>query len=384
MKPTIPEIKFQTPDLDKIIEKMDLFIRSFAETGDPRERFLLMYRTFKNELRSNIRQGRFLDTRWSEAICYRMAETYFEAVEKFQRADGTCPDCWNRSFTLSLNHQTNLIQDALLGMNAHINYDLSIATYDTLQRFHDLEETAPARGIDRSLNHRLKQRYYDYLLINQIAWESIPLIQDVLTRRFTTLLGILNRFSFRVSKYFMEKIIMEYRDRSWGHVLLMATVSHPVEMVRLLQFMDIQAVKNIQRILTGLSWNPLVFMKGALYGFPDGQVVIRPADDEGIANLLIAKLEQPAIAGYAQRALLEYGIEAESELIAALKTTDPHSSGGKLLIDILAELGSPAASSMLFSLLTRSDSRTRDLICRELRVIMKNKSLPAGLNETVI
>jgi len=58
MKPTIPEIKFQTPDLDKIIEKMDLFIRSFADTGDPRERFLLMYRTFKNELRSNIRQGR--------------------------------------------------------------------------------------------------------------------------------------------------------------------------------------------------------------------------------------------------------------------------------------------------------------------------------------
>jgi hypothetical protein len=57
-----------TPYFDNVIARMDARLAEFAEQEDRRERFLLMYRTFKHELRRNLQAGRFLDVRWSESI----------------------------------------------------------------------------------------------------------------------------------------------------------------------------------------------------------------------------------------------------------------------------------------------------------------------------
>jgi len=377
--------QFKTPDLDKIIKKMGSFIDQYAKNNDPRERFLLLYRTFKNELRMNIQKGRFVDAKWSEAICCRMAETYFEAVDSYHVGGADCPQCWIKSFNLSLDGKPNLLQDALLGMNAHINYDLAIATYDTLQRFDDLAESNLNNGIDLIVNRRLKSRYYDYLMINQIAWESIPQIQDVLAQRFNTMLGILNKASFRVSKYFMEKIIMEYRDRSWGNVLLMATISDSENMKRLKLFMDMQAKRNIPRIMSGLSKNPVTLLDGAIHGFPKGDGNLLVSDNASIGELLISKLHNPSIASYASRAIIEYGEEAQPFLISNLKKVGLESTVGRHIIRILGEIQSESAKLTLIDLLNVSDTRTRDLIYSELnRIAAKNEFSKMAIEKLTI
>lgn len=355
-----------TPDLDEIIRKMDDYIARFSREGDPRERFLLMYRTFKDQLRRNIRAGRFLDANWAEAICCRMAETYFEAEEHYRLEDGQCPECWDRAFSASLRGETNVLQDALLGMNAHINYDLTISTYDTLLRFDDLRETGGTPGIDRTLNRRLRQRYYDYLLINQIAWESIPQIQDVLTERFSWILGVLNRLSFRRSRLFMERVIMDYRDRAWGHVLLMGSVRGENEMENLLQFMDLQAVRNIRRVMTALSWNPLTVVRGMLEGFPPGEVDLDEKEYSSVSNLLLSKLERYSTATYAHRALVEYGKSAEDAVISALEDGDVSTRTRSHLIRILGEIGSGRSITTIIEQLKSPDKNLRDLVCAEL------------------
>jgi len=372
-----------TPDLDAVIRKMDQHLEQFARERDPRERFLLMYRTFKNQLRRNVRCGRFLDAEWSEAICCRMAETYFEALEHYRSDDGQCPECWERSFNLSLDNDTNLLQDALLGMNAHINYDLTISTFDTLLRFNDLQAGSSPGVTDRSLNRHLKRRYYDYLMINQIAWESIPLIQDVLTERFSRLLGVINRLSFRVSRYFMEKVIMDYRDRAWGHVLLMVSVDEEQEMRYLRTFMDMQAVRNIQKIITGLSWNPLVLVRGAVRGFPLGEVKLDATDYRNITNMFLSKLEENATSSYAYRALVEYGMEAEPALLSALDDPETSEAVRRRVIRILAEFGTPDAISGLLTQLGDSNRKLRTAVCAEIGEIELGRRLDAGNRQTL-
>ena len=123
----------ETPDLDKIIQRMDDYNQKFRSGDDRRERFLLMYRTFKNELRRNLQEGRFIDPQWSEAICCRMGEMYFEAEEAYRENLEDCPESWQICFDAALAGDTNLLQDALMGMNAHINYDLTICVYDVME-----------------------------------------------------------------------------------------------------------------------------------------------------------------------------------------------------------------------------------------------------------
>lgn len=143
---------------------MDDRLRVFARSQDQREQFLLMYRTFKHELRKNIQDGRFLDAAWTEAICCRMGEMYLEADEAYCHDREACPEPWVHCFDDAIAGRTNLLQNMLLGMNAHINYDLPLCTYDTLMKFRDLD-AARVEPQDSQLmfDSTLKQRYFDFL-----------------------------------------------------------------------------------------------------------------------------------------------------------------------------------------------------------------------------
>ncbi|MDZ7763884.1 MAG: DUF5995 family protein [Melioribacteraceae bacterium] len=105
----------KTPKLDQFIEKMDDHISSFIQTKIEEERFLLMYRTFKNELRKNIQRGRFIDSDWTEAICCRMAEMYFEAFEQYESDPENTPQSWKICFDTSIAKQNNLITRRTIG-----------------------------------------------------------------------------------------------------------------------------------------------------------------------------------------------------------------------------------------------------------------------------
>lgn len=299
----------KTPKLDQFIEKMDDHISQFYSNNDRRERFLLMYRTFKNELRKNIQRDRFVDSDWTEAICCRMAEMYFEAFEQYENDPENTPQSWKICFDTSIAKQNNLLQDALLGMNAHINYDLPICVYDIMGHFNDLAPGEIPIPFDRGLNNILQKRYFDFLMINQIAWESIELIQDVLCERFSNAIRILNKLSFNVSKKLVEQIIVEYRDKAWGNSIILLSTKNKVELKEVKTFVDRVAVKNILLVKNKLSFNPIVITNN-LRGKSHFQIQIEK-DKLGrdCINILIQKLINQNTSDFAYRTLLDYGEE---------------------------------------------------------------------------
>ncbi len=325
MKAEGTKTKIATPDLDRTIRRMDNQIEAFAERRDRRERFLVMYRTFKNELRRNLQQGRFLDSEWSEAICCRMGEMYFEANTAYQYNKEECPASWRICFDAAIKRETNLLQDALMGMNAHINYDLTICVYDVMLKNGDFQSFQSGRTttqfVDRKLNSLLKKRYFDYLLINQIAWESIPLIQEVLTERFAKFLGFLNHASFQFSRAIVEKLILDYRDRAWTHALLLLSSKDADEHQQIRDFMDDLAVSNTQLIRNFVSYNPLNLIRPAL-----NPETVENATDKSLqplsADLLRSKLQQRETAEYAARTFVEYGAAAVPYLQKMLEETE--------------------------------------------------------------
>ena len=371
----------RTPALDRVIERMDRRVEVLRRAGDRRERFLLMYRTFKNELRRNLREGRFRDPAWSEAICCRMAEMYFEADEAYREDPVSAPDPWALCFDSAVEKRTNLLQDMLLGMNAHINYDLPLCTYDVMERFGDTEELAVRAEASLRFRQLLRRRYYDFLLINEIAWESIPLIQDVVCERFNRLLKYADLLSFGYTRRVTERIICEYRDRAWAHTLVLLTRRDERGMhdtQRHLSRFALRTAGLVERI----TLNPLTHVRAPGRDGPSEE------DIEPVARVLIDNLGYRPTRAIARQALKEYGTEVQPAIIRILDQAPPLAPVRAQLYRVLAaEPTDEALAALARSLVREKEKRgallrvTAEAAARRSAGALRQPALSAAAEE---
>ncbi|HUG14299.1 MAG TPA: DUF5995 family protein [Thermomicrobiales bacterium] len=357
-----PAASLATPDLDRFIAQMDGRLLEHAALGDARERFLLMYRTFKNELRRNLQAGRFSDTPWSEAICCRMAEMYFEADSAYQIDPPTCPEPWSFAFDAARSGKLNLLQDMLLGMNAHINYDLPICAYDTMRLFGDVSLELPAlrredHG-DVSFDALLRSRYHDFLLINQIAWESIAVIQEAATTRFSRVLGIAARIErtgpVQLSRLITTRVITEYRDRAWGHAILLLMAEDVRQLATVRQLMSRFAM-DAADLVTRVDFHPVrswqLLRRGSV--FPGNARRSESVHVQSVVPFLVDRLDTPSTRRIARRALIDVGPVIQPRLCVLLERYAGSNAGRDQLLQVIAAHPTPVAASALQLRVTR-------------------------------
>ena len=82
------------PDLDSVIRQLDDRIAALKEAGDRRVVSLAVDRVFKDQLRENLRLGRFLDIDWTTSVVYRMSQKRLSILREYERSPRTCPDVW--------------------------------------------------------------------------------------------------------------------------------------------------------------------------------------------------------------------------------------------------------------------------------------------------
>lgn len=112
--------------IEEVIAQLgDLIDRSLTE----RSRlgfFAALYRKVTVKVKEGIAAGRFDDGRRMERLDVTFANRYLDAVERFRRGESPTP-CWRLSFEAAATWPPIILQHLLLGMNAHINFDLGIA-----------------------------------------------------------------------------------------------------------------------------------------------------------------------------------------------------------------------------------------------------------------
>ena len=109
-------------------ERLSALATHLRERGDRRSVFLTVYSTMTEAVRAGIDSEAFADPAWVRAYLVTFADHYRRALLAFERrAFEAVPLPWQVAFAASLRGETLVTQDALLGINAHINYDLSYA-----------------------------------------------------------------------------------------------------------------------------------------------------------------------------------------------------------------------------------------------------------------
>jgi hypothetical protein len=129
--------------------------------------FNSLYYTITDRVASALRGPTVTEPAFLELLDVEFAKRYFHALRLWGEDDDTTPDAWEVLFRRGQDQRVSRLTAAMLGVNAHINFDLALALVATW------EQVGPP---DPDHVHP------DYLVINKIFYQAIP----ALRRRFST------------------------------------------------------------------------------------------------------------------------------------------------------------------------------------------------------
>jgi Family of unknown function (DUF5995) len=144
--------------IDALIERMQELLEPMEAAGDPKRIFHATYlRTTIAVAQEIKRPGGFADPEWTERWDVAFADLYLDALEQLQV--GQQP---SRPWTVAFGapHGLPVLNRLLLGMNAHINYDLpqALLAVITDEEFDDAELIARREADHKAIDDILAAR----------------------------------------------------------------------------------------------------------------------------------------------------------------------------------------------------------------------------------
>lgn len=168
------------------------------ERGDRRAAFLTIYARVTAEVDVGLAHGEFNDPAWVAEYLVTFADHYRRAFSAFERGVfEEVPDPWQLSFETSLGGQSLVSQDVLLGINAHVNYDLALALSEV--------------GIDPDR----RAKYEDHRRINRVLHRLVDEEQELLATRYADGIADIDESLGRLDEALSFLTLREGRRNAW-------------------------------------------------------------------------------------------------------------------------------------------------------------------------
>ena len=207
---TLTEITELRPKtIEDALEAMEHSLQFFHRENDFRAVFLRAYYIITTNVHNAIRQQHdfdnpiFFDPNWIRHLSGRFASLYFASLTTFKR-DAREERAWKLAYTLAKNRRSSVIQDLLLGINAHINYDLPVALCENLRAFNDKTDFLS-----------LTKRKFDHDQVNNILIRSFDTISTVIPREYGGLIRAADSLLGKTDERLTRVGLKHYRERVW-------------------------------------------------------------------------------------------------------------------------------------------------------------------------
>jgi Family of unknown function (DUF5995) len=214
----------------------------WAATGDGRCAFLECYSMMTASMRSALATGEFLDPPWVDQLLEHFAVRYFDAVDAFER-DGSGPRPWVVAFTAASDPDRPVLQQLLLGINAHINHDLVLVLVDLLDGV----------WIDGGVELQSRRRQ-DFEEVNRVIARTVDQVQDGVVERRSAAMRVLDVVLGPVDEWTAGRLLNRWRARVWTDAC--SILSNPDPGTRAAQVAEVErrATRRAQRLLLGPSY----------------------------------------------------------------------------------------------------------------------------------
>jgi len=180
--------------IDDVLEELDKIIEQSIIDNDHIGIFAYLYRRTTAEVKQAIVDERFEDNEQMEKFDVLFANFYIDAYRKFKNGQAA-PKSWEAAFA-SRNESLTISQHLMMGMNAHINFDLGIAA----------AQFVPGDKIDGFKK--------DFMKVNKILKELTNEMQKRLSR-VSRLMFLLDWIGQRTDELIVNFSIVKARKQAW-------------------------------------------------------------------------------------------------------------------------------------------------------------------------
>jgi Family of unknown function (DUF5995) len=199
------------PAMDGLIDIMTARLEPLRQCRDPRRFFLATYLRTTQAVRAELSAGGFEDWAWVERWDVAFAQFYLDALEA-DLAHGTVPGPWAAAFASAgmSGREVPPLQHVLLGMNAHINYDLPQALLAVISDSEFDDAPLMAR---RAADHRHIDQVLGTLVDRRDGLPDAPGSRPTVADR---LLAPANRLA-------TKRFLTEARAKVWANTRVLAS-----------------------------------------------------------------------------------------------------------------------------------------------------------------
>lgn len=240
--------------IDEVIAELDDIIARSIREQDRLGYFAALYRKVTVKVKEGIAEGRFEDGSRMERLDVTFANRYLEALDQFRRGQQTTR-CWLVSFKAAAAWRPIILQDLLLGMNAHINLDLGIAAV----------EIAPGDELP-SLQH-------DFDEINNILAALVGQVESEINE-ISPWINLLDHIDPKADTAIVNFSMDKARASAWD----LATKLAPLSPSQWKPHLDIRDLE--MTALADLVWHPVGLI------FKLGLLVIRSRESSDVARVI--------------------------------------------------------------------------------------------------
>ena len=194
----LPLVRRPYTRVDEILENLDALDDAMTRNGDMRAAFLIAYRHITQEVLHALPSGLFEDREWVASFTLAFANRYREALVAWEDGERSAvPAEWQTAFAHATDERCTVLQHLLLGMTAHILYDLPMAVASTVG------------GRDSAGCLR------DFLRVLALLHRTVDPMQNDLSERFGPGLSVLDYALLRFDEWGAYLLVKYYRRVAW-------------------------------------------------------------------------------------------------------------------------------------------------------------------------
>lgn len=196
-----------------VVQRMSALVQHWETVSDRRAIFLGCYTLMTRNMLDAVEAGRFHDGAWVSRLLHRFADYYFDALEVYEQNPGASPHVWRLAHDAARRAEVLTVQHLMLGVNAHINFDLIFTLAELLEPEWD---ALPDDARDA--------RHADYLHVNTIIGETIDSVQDTILEPRSPWLDVVDKLLGPVDEWLTSRLVTGWRGQVWADAIHLLTL----------------------------------------------------------------------------------------------------------------------------------------------------------------
>ncbi|HEX8703365.1 MAG TPA: DUF5995 family protein, partial [Myxococcaceae bacterium] len=214
MSSLLTGVELHPREVEEALRSLNTVVDRLAARKDARAVFPDVYAIVTRYVAYEVhrQQGLFREPRWISRLAGRFAERYLETLAWSLEGQGQDCTAWELAHRYAELGLTFPLQDAALGISAHINFDLALGLWRTIEEFGD---TSP---------QRMARYQADFEAVNALLATSLPETLERLAGRYgcSTTAVAASRALRPVTSLVLLQVVRRWREHVWDNVLALA------------------------------------------------------------------------------------------------------------------------------------------------------------------